>query len=138
MGRLEHYGIWTARLLIALVFLLNATGVIDQSKPAQEMAERGIPPSIIPFLMWCGRALELVAGLALLVGYQQRLAALALILFLVPATLIAHSFWLFPEPDRQLQIFNFTKNLAMIGGLLFIAIVPHYLIVRLVQSLTTA
>lgn len=119
--RLSHYGIWIARVSIALVFLFNATGIIDQSKPAHEMVERGVPVAVVPFLMWGGRGLELLAGLALLFGFQQRLAALALIAFLVPATLVAHPFWLASAADRQVQIINFMKNLAMIGGLLFVA-----------------
>jgi putative oxidoreductase len=90
--RLLRYGTWVARVLVALVFLFNATGIIDQSKPAHEMVERGVPVVIVPFLMWCGRGLELVAGLALAFGFRQRLAALALVAFLVPATLVAHPF----------------------------------------------
>jgi putative oxidoreductase len=119
--RLSRYGIWTARVSIALVFLFNATGIIDQSKPAHEMVERGVPVAIVPFLMWCGRGLELLAGLALVFGFQQRLAALGLVAFLVPATFIAHPFWLASATDKQIQLINFMKNLAMIGGLLFIA-----------------
>ena len=119
--RLSHYGIWLARVLIALVFLFNATGIIDQSKPAHEMVERGVPVAIVPFLMWGGRGLELLAGLALVFGFQQRLAAFALVTFLLPATLVAHPFWLAAVADRQIQVINFMKNVAMIGGLMFIA-----------------
>lgn len=122
--RLSHYGVCVARLMVAAIFLLNAVGVVDQSRAAHEMIERGIPVAIVPFLMWCGRGLELVAGLTLLLGYWQRLAALALISFLVPATLIAHPFWLFSGEANQIQVINFLKNLAMIGGLLFIASTP--------------
>lgn len=124
IDRLSQYGIWVARLMVAAIFLLNAIGVVDQSRPAHEMIERGIPAAIVPFLMWCGRGLELVAGLALLLGFWQRLAALALIAFLVPATLIAHPFWLFAGEAGQVQLINFLKNLAMVGGLLFIASTP--------------
>ena len=118
------YGILLARFLLALIFLLNALGMIDQSKPAQEMIERGVPAPIVPLLMWSGRMLQFVAGLALLCGFRQRFAALALIVFLVPATSTAHPFWLDHTSARQLQLINFMKNLAMIGGLLFVASVP--------------
>lgn len=121
---LPTYGIVLARCLLALIFLLNAVGVIDQAKPAQEMMERGVPAPVVPLLMWTGRILQFAAGLALLYGVRQRIAALALVAFLAPATLIAHPFWLDHTSTRQLQLINFMKNLAMIGGLLFVASVP--------------
>jgi putative oxidoreductase len=121
---LPTYGIVLARCLLALIFLLNASGMIDQSKPASEMRDRGVPASIVPLLMWSGRMLQLVAGLALLCSVRPRVAALALIAFLVPATLTAHPFWLDHTATRQLQLINFMKNLAMIGGLLFVASAP--------------
>ena len=111
-----------ARILLSIVFILNAIGVIDQSIPAKEMAERGAPEALVPLFMFCGRSLELVAGLALVFGLLPRLAALALLAFLIPATFVSHSFWLGTgTPAFQPQLINFSKNLAIWGGLLFIA-----------------
>ena len=110
-----------ARILVSIVFLLNAIGVIDQSIPAKEMAERGAPEVVVPMLMFLGRSLELVAGLALAFGVLPRLAALALLAFLIPATLVSHSFWLSAgTPAFMGQLINFSKNVAVCGGLLFI------------------
>lgn len=110
-----------ARILISIVFLLNGFGVVDQSIPAREMAERGAPESLVPLFMFCGRSVELVAGLALAFGVLPRLAALGLLAFLVPATFVSHSFWLAAgTPAFQPQLINFSKNLAIWGGLLFI------------------
>lgn len=64
---------------------------------------------------------ELGGGLALLFGYQARLAAALLALWLVPVTLTFHNFWAFHGPDQQAQVVNFLKNLAIIGGLLRLA-----------------
>jgi len=121
---LPTYGLALARGWLALIFLLNAVGIIDQATPGQEMIARGVPAPLVPPLMWSGRLLQCVAGLALLCGVQQRVAALALIVFLVPATLTAHPFWLDHTAARQSQLINFMKNLAMVGGLLFVASVP--------------
>ena len=115
-------GVCFARVLIAIIFLLNALGIIDQSKPVQEMIARGVPAMVAPLAGWSGRILELVAGLALLFGVRQRLAALALAAFMVPATLVAHPFWMFfGTSELQIQLINACKNLAIIGGLIFIA-----------------
>jgi putative oxidoreductase len=66
--------------------------------------------------------MELIGGLALVLGIVPRIAALALMGFLVPATLTAHAFWAADGPQAFMgQLVNFLKNIAMMGGLLFIA-----------------
>ena len=119
-----RYGIIVARLLVSIVFLLNATGVVDQTEAARELVARGAPANIVPFLMLAGRSIELFGGLALILGIFPRVAALALIAFLIPATLVGHAFWLAKDaPAFAGQLINSLKNLAMMGGLLFIATV---------------
>jgi uncharacterized membrane protein YphA (DoxX/SURF4 family) len=91
---LRTYGIMVARGLLTLLFPLNAVSTIDQSPPAQELLARGALAPIVRLLMWSGRMLQGVAGIALLCGVQQRVAALGLLVFLVPATLTAPPVWL--------------------------------------------
>ena len=59
-------------------------------------------------------------GVLLLVGFKARWAALALILFMIPATLYFHSFWAYPEAQFVNQFHHFFKNLAIIGSLFMI------------------
>jgi len=93
-----------------------------QNIPAREMMERGAPSALVLVMMLAGRSVELVAGLALIPGIFHRLAALALFAFLLPATLVSHSFWLSAgTPAFMGQLVNFSKNLAIGGGLLFVA-----------------
>jgi len=125
MDRLSHYGLLVARLLMTVVFVLNGFGIIDQTIPAKELVERGAPAALVPLIMWAGRALELAAGISLALGIFPRLSALALLAFLVPATFVSHSFWLAAgTPAFQGQLINFSKNMAIWGGLLFIAATP--------------
>ena len=122
MVKLSSYIVVVARVLVSLVFVLNAFGVIDQAIPAKELVERGVPASLVPLIMMSGRLLECVAGIALALGILPRLAALALFGFLVPATFVSHSFWLAAgTPSFQGQLINFFKNAGLWGGLLFIA-----------------
>jgi uncharacterized membrane protein YphA (DoxX/SURF4 family) len=122
MEELSEKGFIAARILISMVFVLNAIGVIDQSIPANEMVERGVPGDLVPWLMLAGRALELAAGISLSLGVYPRLAALALLAFLVPATFVSHSFWMaLGTKAFQPQLINFSKNVAIWGGLMFIA-----------------
>jgi putative oxidoreductase len=122
MKRFAVYLLALGRVLMSVVFILNALGIIDQTIPAREMVERGAPSSLVPAMMLAARGVELLGGLALIWGAFPRLAALALFAFLVPATLISHSFWLSAgTPAFMSQLINFSKNLAIWGGLLFIA-----------------
>jgi putative oxidoreductase len=92
MKPLSEKAIRVARVLIAIVFVLNAIGVIDQTIPAKEMMEHGVPAAIAPWFMLAGRTLEFIAGFALVLGVFPRAAALALLAFLIPAMLVSHSF----------------------------------------------
>lgn len=65
--------------------------------------------------------IELGAGLMLVVGWRARWAAWALVLFVVVATLIGHRFWQFDAAQQANQLNHFLKNIAVIGGLLFVA-----------------
>jgi putative oxidoreductase len=111
-----------ARVLISIIFLLNGLGIVDQSGAAKELAARGAPESLVPLMMFAARALEIVAGFALALGIYPQWAALALLVFLVPTTFVAHAFWSAAgTPLFAVQLINFLKNVCMWGGLLFVA-----------------
>jgi uncharacterized membrane protein YphA (DoxX/SURF4 family) len=74
MERLSRYGILIARVMISMVFLVNALGVIDQTEAARELAARGAPSNLVPFLVLVGRSVELIGGFALAFGIFPRVA----------------------------------------------------------------
>ena len=53
---------------LALIFLFNAFGVVDQTRAAHELAAHGAPAALVPTLIVAGHALQLVAGIALVIG----------------------------------------------------------------------
>lgn len=61
--------------------------------------------------------LELVGGIALLVGFQTRAAALVLGVFTLAATALAHL-----DFADQVQVMFLQKNLAISGGLFVLAV----------------
>lgn len=109
-----------AKALIALIFLANAFGIVDQTQPERDMEAEGVPHPLAHLATWGGRTLQLVACGGLFTSYD-RWAAGALALFLVPATLIAHHFWGIPPEVRSRQLTQFLKNAALLGGLLAVA-----------------
>lgn len=65
-----------------------------------------------------GLAIELIAGLMLLVGFGTRWAALALAIFTAVAAFFFHDYWTLPAEQQMMQQLMFGKNLAIAGGLL--------------------
>ena len=68
-------------------------------------------------------AIQIGAGVLLAIGKFRRLAALALIVSIVPTTLAGHRFW--EESDqvsRKQQKIHFLKNLGLLGGLILAAL----------------
>jgi len=112
--------LFVGKVCLTLIFLMNAFGVIDQSKAVHEMIAYGIPQAIVPGAIWGGRILQLIASAVLLwrSDWIATLACLALVAFLIPATIIAHNFWSAPPDAYGAQLVNFLKNLSMVGGLL--------------------
>lgn len=122
MNSLQRYVPALSRVLMAIVFLLNGLGIIIQAGAAKELLEHGAPASLVPLLMLSARPVEIVAGFSLALGVYPRLAAVAILAFLIPATLTAHAFWQVSGTAAFTpQLLNFFKNTAMMGGLLFIA-----------------
>jgi len=115
----RYFSIVFGRILLSLLFILSALSKIGGwNELVQQMTAKGIP--LAPAFLAAALFIELVGGLSLLFGFYPRLGAWLLILFLVPTTLIMHNFWAYTGAEQQLQLVNFLKNLAIIGGLLLV------------------
>jgi len=121
MHSTERYAMVGARVLVAAIFMMTGLNIIGSAVAAHEMAAQGIPAGLVPVLINAGRALQLIGGMGLILGIYPRISALALLLFLIPATIIGHAFWeTIGTPLYPAQLINFSKNLCMAGGLIFI------------------
>ncbi|MFT7287855.1 MAG: putative oxidoreductase [Halieaceae bacterium] len=101
------------RLGLATIFLLAGISKIQgYEATAGYMSSVGIPAALLPAVI----GLEIVGALLLIVGFQTRLAALALAGFSVSSALLFH----FNLAD-QMQFILFFKNIAMAGGFLLLA-----------------
>lgn len=104
------------RILLGAIFLVSgiskATGW-DQT--VDYMASEGLP--VAPLLILPAILIETLAGICLILGLKARAAAGLLFLFLIPTTLVFHDFWTMSGADFQMQMVQFLKNLAILGGL---------------------
>jgi putative oxidoreductase len=108
-----------ARVLLALMFILGGfSKFAGLEGTAGYIASKGLPlPGVLAFLT---ATLEVVGGIALAIGFQARIAALALALFTLLASILFHDFWAVPADQAFVQQLMFMKNLAVAGGLLFV------------------
>jgi putative oxidoreductase len=105
----------SGRVLISILFL--GSGIEKLLKPEATigyMSGAGIPYAGAVFLLVV--LLELGAGLALLIGYQVRVASVLLAIFTAIATLLFHM--QLSDPN---ELAHFLKNVAVIGGLVHLA-----------------
>jgi putative oxidoreductase len=119
MNTNRDFAALVARILLSVMFIYSGFGKITGFEgTAGYIASKGLP---VPQLLAIGAvAVELGAGVLLLVGYKTRWAALAIFLFLIPTTLIFHNFWVSPQDQYQMQQINFLKNVTIMGGMLMV------------------
>lgn len=107
------------RLLISATFIVEAVvGGWCWEAGISQLAGKGF--QMVALLQAGLIATQLIGGLALLFGVKTRLAALSLTLFLASTTAIFHPFWLSTGHTMILEIALFSKNCAVLGGLLYI------------------
>ena len=87
---------------------------------AQYLAAHGAPG---PAIAWSGVAavVEVFGSVAIVLGLKTRYAAAPLILFTIGTALIGHAYWTIPDAAQKAQQkIHFFKDVAIIGGLLFV------------------
>jgi len=108
------------RLLLAYLFVpAGWDKIAGFSGTVGYIASQGVPlPEVAAAI---SIAAELGLGLLLVLGWHTRWAALGLAIFVAVITPIFHGYWALPEAQQMMQKLNFTKNLAVVGGLLVLS-----------------
>ena len=105
------------RLLIAALFLpAGINKLMGFSGTVGYITSAGLPLPEIAAVV--AILVEIGGGIALIVGFQTRWAALAMGLFTLVASFFFHKFWAVEQAQYMGQYLNFFKNLAITGGLL--------------------
>lgn len=115
----KQYGPLAGRILMALIFLKSGFGKITGfAGTAGFMASKGMPFAEV--LLVGALVFELAGAIMLILGWRVHWGALLLIVFMIPATLMFHNFWAVDAAQYQNQLNHFLKNVAMVGGLLYV------------------
>jgi putative oxidoreductase len=107
------------RVLLAILFIWSGAGKVggfDGLVSAIVGMELPLPQVLAAITI----LIEVGGGIALLLGWNARWAALAIALFLVVITPLFHGFWASPEAQVMAQQINFFKNVAILGGVLMV------------------
>ena len=108
------------RILLAAVFLVaGVRKVLGVAASAGYLAKLGFPMPEV--MVWVAIVIEIGGAVLLITGWHARRAAWLLILFVAIATAMAHRFWEFDAAQYNNQLNHFLKNAAIIGGLLYVA-----------------
>jgi putative oxidoreductase len=106
------------RILFSLIFLTAAPRHFT-SEGIQHAADLGVP--LATLLVPLSGVMALAGGLGVAIGYHARWGAWLLVGFLVPVTLMMHSYWkLHDAALLHVQQAMFAKNISILGAALLI------------------
>jgi putative oxidoreductase len=106
------------RIFVGWIFVRSGYGkIFDIPAYAATFPPRGLPA----FMAYISVPAEFFGGLALMLGFATRYAALVMAIFMLVATLSSHRYWDFTNAAaRRAQDSNFYKNVAILGGIFFL------------------
>ncbi len=108
------------RLALAALFLPAGLGKISGFEgTVGYISSVGLPLASLAAVV--AIVVEVAGALALIAGFQVRLASLALAVFTAVATVFFHAYWAVPADQAFVQQLMFFKNIAVVGGLLVLA-----------------
>lgn len=106
------------RLLFGGFFLYNGINHFRQHKALAQYAQSKNVPAPDVGVAATGAAL-IFGGASLLLGVKPKLGAMAIAGFLAGVSPLMHDFWKQEDPQqRQMEMIQFAKNVALLGGAL--------------------
>ena len=111
---------FVARLLMAMLFFIaGVRKIMYYGMMLGYMGSLGVPlPAIaLPVTI----AVEVGGSLLLVAGFRLKWVAPVMALFTIATALSAHQFWNAAAGQFDGQLYNFFKNIAIVGGLLLVA-----------------
>ncbi|MGP5501737.1 DoxX family protein [Psychrobacter faecalis] len=112
MDKLQELSAPIGRLLLSMIFIFSGfTKITGYAATQGYMESMGVSGMLLPLVI----AVELLGGIAILLGFKARLVAILMAGFSIVSALLFHQFWI-----DESQMNPFMKNIAMAGGFLMI------------------
>ncbi|MGB5291559.1 MAG: DoxX family protein, partial [Lysobacterales bacterium] len=110
MNQLQTVMAPVARILLSLIFVTSGISKISGYAATQGYMEAmGVPGMLLPLVI----AVELLGGLAVILGWHTRIAAFLLAGFSLLSALLFHA-----DFGDQMHMIMFMKNISIAGGFL--------------------
>lgn len=115
MNQLQAFSALLGRLFLAMIFIQSGLSKMSDYAATQGyMDAMGVSSTLLPLVI----ALEVLGGIAIVIGFKARLVALAMAGFSLLSALLFHTNF-----SDQTQTIMLMKNIAIAGG--FLMIVAH-------------
>ena len=112
MKQIQSIAAPAGRILLSLMFVTSGFSKISGYTATQGYMEAmGVPAMLLPLVI----AVELLGGLAVMLGWHTRIAAFLLAGFSLLSALLFHANF-----GDQMQMIMFMKNISIAGGFLMI------------------
>jgi putative oxidoreductase len=118
---ISRYGLALGRILLVGIFLVDAiyNKLVRASRSKAYMKRFGLPCPTVFLISTV--ALEFLAVGMVLFRWHAALGAFLLFCFLLGTVVVFHRFWNYSDPlEAQNQLNHFMKNLAIMGGCIFL------------------
>ena len=122
-ARLEGPALLLGRLAIGALYVPSGFGKLTNPAGFAHYAPLKVLPG--PLIAWAivAALVEFFSSLAIVIGFKTRYAAVLLLIFTLIAALLAHNYWTVADPGmHRNQYIHFWKDIAIVGGLLFVFI----------------
>jgi putative oxidoreductase len=121
MRAVKQYGPLVGRILLAAIFVWSGLAKLGGFAGTVEYIQSaGVPAAQLVAVI--AIIIELGGGILLVLGWKARWAAAALFVFVFVAAILFHAFWVAPLDQAYMQQIQFMKNLAIMGGVLYVFI----------------
>ena len=118
---IKNSGLLLGRFLLALIFLIaGISKVIDFEGSVHYLSAEGV--GFAELLIGLAIFFEICGSLMIMFGWKTRYGAFMLFAFTLIVTLVFHDFWTYGAIEVENQMQHFLKNLALMGGTLYIMI----------------
>jgi putative oxidoreductase len=110
MNTLQTFTAPTGRFFLGIMFFMSGLTKLSQYAGTQGYMEAmGVPGFLLPLVILT----EVLGGLAIILGWKTKYAAIALAGFCIFSAVLFHA-----DFSNQAEMTNFMKNIAIAGGFL--------------------